>query len=266
MKGIQGLILAIGLGVVGALLNLAYLHNRSSDEKNINFIGIASDATINRGEVLREDQLVPVGIPERWVGNLRDFALLYDTRQTVIGSPAWRTIVGKTLLLAEDLKTPPQELKLGENERAMWIPVDTRGFVPSLVLPGDTVSFIASRSQMGAPTPAKPPEQPGADGAGNELASAPTGPTEIIGPFTILSLGNRLGSPEVMRAAKIPQVQENVMTIAVKVIKVKKNPDDPKSPEYEELEEKAATLWKVLQATNFRQVGVLLHERKTNKP
>jgi len=265
MKGVQGLILAIGLGVAGALFNWAYLYNSSRDVEKINFIGIKPGATINRGEVLREDQLVPVGIPERWVGNLKDFALLWDTRQTVIGSPVWRTIGGETLLLAEDLKTPPQELKLGENERAMWIPVDTRGFVPSLVLPGDTVSFIASRSQMGAPTPAKPPEQP-ADGAGNELASAPTGPTEIIGPFTILSLGNRLGSPEVMRAAKIPQVQENVMTIAVKVIKVKKNPDDPKSPEYEELEEKAATLWKVLQATNFRQVGVLLHERKTNKP
>ena len=253
MKGVQGLILAIGLGVAGALFNWAYLYNRSRDVEKINFIGIARGVTINRGEVLREDQLVPVGIPERWVGNLKDFALLYDTRQTVTGSPVWRTIGGETLLLAEDLKTPPQELKLGEDEKAMWIPVDTRAFVPSLVMPGDTVSFIASRSQMVAPTPAKPPEQPGGEGAGNEPASAPTGPMEIIGPFRVLSLGNRLGSPEVMRAAKIPQVQENVMTIAVKVVGG-------------QLEPKAQKLWSILQATNFRQVGILLHERKGGKP
>ena len=251
MKGVQGLILAIGLGVAGALFNWAYLYNRSRDVEKINFIGIAPGATINRGEVLREDQLVPVGIPERWVGNLKDFALLYDTRQTVTGSPVWRTIGGETLLLAEDLKTPPQELKLGEGEKGMWISVGTRAIVPSLVMPGDTVSFVVSRSQVGAPTPAKPPEQPGGEGAGNEPASAPTGPMEIIGPFRVLSLGNRLGSPEVMRAAKIPQVQEMILTVAVKVVGG-------------QLEPKAQ---KLLQANNANNiVGILLDERKTNKP
>ena len=123
--------------------------------------------TINRGEVLREDHLVPVGIPERWVGNLKEFAVLYDNRQTVVGSPVWRTLAGECLLLAEDLKTPPQELKLDEGEKAMWIPVDARAFVPSLVLPGDTVSFMVSRPLGGGPTPALRPV-PGAESSSGE--------------------------------------------------------------------------------------------------
>ena len=71
---------------------------------------------------------------------------------------------------------------------------------------------------------------------------------EIIGPFRVLSLGNRLGSSEVMQANHIPQVQENVMTISVQVVG-------------DELEPKAKKLWEALRRTNFRGVGVLLHPR-----
>ena len=51
------------------------------------------------------------------------------------------------------------------------------------------------------------------DNEESEEKGKSAGPIETIGPFKILALGNRLGSPEVMRAAKMPQLQENVLAI-----------------------------------------------------
>lgn len=74
----------------------------------------------------------------------------------------------------------------------------------------------------------------------------------MIGPFTILSLGNRLGTADVMAANHIPVQQENIMTIAVKV-------------HGGELDPLFRKLWDRLQQTNFRQVGVLLHPPSEQK-
>lgn len=130
----------------------------------------------------------------------------------------------------------------------MWVPVDARTFVASLVVPGDMVSFIVPKYAGTAPTPA--PAEPGPDGKPLPkpvpTASGPS--TEIIGPFKILSIGNRLGSTEVLRTAKMPQLQENVMTVSVKVING-------------ELEPRAQRLYLTL-STSGQQVGVLLHPRQ----
>ncbi len=243
MKGIQGLIVAAVLGVAAALLNWAYLHSRSSDEERVTFVGIKAGRTVNRGDVLHDDDLVPLRIPVRWVGNLKDFAVLYSEKQTVVGQPVWRTMTGECLLLAEDLRTPPQSLKLDEGESLMWIPV-TGAFVPSLVMPGDTVYFKVLKAAV--PTPIRS----GAEKPNPADDNSPSSdPVENIGPFKILALGNRLGSPEVMRAAKMPQIQENVLGIRV---------SDHVAGE----RDKADKLWGLLQATNFRQVGVELHNRR----
>ena len=68
----------------------------------------------------------------------------------------------------------------------------------------------------------------------------------MIGPFRILALGNRLGSQEVLRASGMSPSQENVMAVAVKVVKG-------------ELDEKGQKLLDTLRLTNFQQVQVLLH-------
>ena len=77
MKGIQGLIVAVGLGIAGAL-NWAYLASRSSQDATVSFVGIKNGQTVNRGEILRDDHFVELSIPERWVGNLKDFAVLHS--------------------------------------------------------------------------------------------------------------------------------------------------------------------------------------------
>lgn len=75
---------------------------------------------------------------------------------------------------------------------------------------------------------------------------------ETIGPFTILALGNRLGSLEVMKAAKMQPVQENVLAIRVG----KNGTEEAK---------RADQLWSLLQASNFRQVSIKLHSRNKDK-
>jgi hypothetical protein len=172
-------------------------------------------------------------------------------------------------LLQDDLKTPREQLELGKNQGAIFVPVDLKAFVPSLVTPGDKVSFLVSvPPRPNAPTPARHAEADkgaaGAAGAGGAAAepepltpvaepdaglSAESGATEIIGPFTVLSLGNRLNSAEVFKAAHIPQEQPNVMTIQVGL-------------EDNRLDDRSKKLWDRLKETNFRSVGVILHSRK----
>jgi len=242
MKSIHGLIIAVGLGIAGALFNWAYLSSKASQEEMLAFVGIKGGKTVNRGESLRDEDLVQVRIPRRLAGNLPDFAVSYADKGTVIGRKVNRHMTGERLLLRDDLTTPLEELELEDGESIMWIPVDTRAFVPSLVKPGDRVSFLINRSAL--PTPAAPvrPRDDTPD-------ALPAGPVETIGEFVILALGNRLSSTEIMRAGKMQQMQENVLAIRV---------SDHVAGE----RQRAETLWSLLQATNFRNVGVKLHNRK----
>ncbi|MCC6124576.1 MAG: hypothetical protein IT426_06425 [Pirellulales bacterium] len=257
MKGMQGLILAVVLGIVGAVFNLAYLMNRSSEKENVYFIGLKRDMMLNPGDKIKVEQIETVGIPKNSVGNLRDFAVLYESdtpleRHSVVGDKVERVIKGGRLLLKDDFSTPPPELKLEPDESAMFVPIDTRSIVTSLIVPGDQVMFLVSKTVPGKPTPAAPPAfsppgEPIADPANaEEPAAASSAPIEKIGPFKVLSIGNRLGTAEVMKSARIPQQQENVMTIGVKA----------------KDEAKALYLQSRLEATNYRQVGVRLLPRQ----
>lgn len=248
MKGIQGLLVAIVLGIAAAVFNWLYLTSKSKATETVAFVGIAPDVDVERGETLRESDLERVAIPSASVGNLEEFAILYSARQSVVGAPVWRQLTGGSLLLRQDLKTPPQELKFGENERVIWIPVDTRTFVASLVEPGDLVSFLVSSGRASFPTPANA-ENPGP----TEAEPPSSGPVDVIGPFEILALGNRLGSSEVMKAAKIPQMQENVAAVRATV------------DEAGNLAADAQKLMALLGATNFRPVGVMLHPRESSR-
>src|SRR5262249_47420532 len=125
---------------------------------------------------------------------------------------------------------------LAADEMGVWIPVDSRTFVPSLVNAGDNVSFIIPRVGGTFPTPADEPS------AAGKAASM----TETIGPFRILGLRNPLGSPEVLRASGQTPSQENVMAVAVKSVAG-------------EFDEKGQKLLDALRLTNFQQCQVILH-------
>jgi hypothetical protein len=239
MKNIHGLILALGMGIAAAMLNWAYLNSEARRVTMVDFIGVKPGVTIGRGERLVDENLVPVPVPLSQADTLRDFAIQFKDRNTVVTKNVTRTIVGGSLLLEDDLRPPPPELTLKKEEVALFIPVDTRSFVPSLVKPGDMVWFLVVSD--GAPTPAAGVAAP------TPAAGSPVPPsgTEAIGPFRVLSLGNRLGSADAMKASGIPQTQENVMTIPGELTAGK-------------LEPKAEKLLKHLHATNFRGMPIML--------
>lgn len=240
MKGARGLMVAGALGILGAFCNLFYLAQKSHDLAKVEFISIAPDVQINAGDRFKESDFVPLGIPHQGVGNLERSATLYSELRSVVGMAATRSYMPGELILQQDLRTPPPpDVKrlLGENERVLWLPVDTRTFVADLVNPGDQVSFIVPKlSRVGAP-PAV---------AEGETRLPVAEATEQLGPFRILALGNRLGSPEALRAAGGSPTQQNVMAIAVKMT----GPG---------LDEAGQKLSDILRLTNFQQVQVLLH-------
>lgn len=252
MKGIHGLILGLGVGIAAALFNWAYITRATGDIDAVAFVGLAPGKDLESGHILMEEDLVPVPIPAIPARRLKDFAYLYSDRASIVGLRITRPIPGGSLLLQDDLRPPPPKLRFGgqpvgnTEEIAMFIPIDIRTIVPSLLEPGDMVSFI-----VGGPTPviANPGTSPAANPPpeGNPGSGGP----QVIGKFKVLAIGNRLSSTEVHRAYQLPQGQENVLTISVRL-------------ESGRLEPKAERLWKMLEATNFRQVGVILHSREVS--
>lgn len=250
MKGITGLIVAIGLGIAAALLNFLYLNKEGEKDKEVGFVAV-KDA-IDPGDRLTGDNLEEVLIPKKRVGNLDEVAVPWDLRHTVVDQPVWRQLKAGSLLLDHDLDTPPPELKFDESleegveERAMFVPMDQRRSVPRLVVPGRYVDFVYTGTPMVAISTPEELAEPNLA----PRAARPSGEAKLIGPFRVLALGNRLGRPEVLRSSKTQQVQENVMAVAVKV-------------ENGKLEANAQTLLKLINETGGRGVGILLHPPKT---
>jgi len=260
MRGISGLILALAAGAVGAICNWIYLANKSPDFEKVSFIGIREGVTLAQGDRLKIEHLEEIQIPRARVGNLEKYAFLYADRRSVEGMTVSRIQVGPALLLQQDLRPPPPELKFASPHVLMWVSIDTGNFVPALITPGeDMVSFVVPSERGPAPTPAGKSILSGSTGDA-EKDETPPAPVrlppagespEIIGPFRVLALGNRVASSEVTRAAKISVSQENVLGIEAKL-------QDGK------LEPKAARLW-ALRSSGFQRLGVLRHAREGAK-
>ncbi|MCA9172734.1 MAG: hypothetical protein KDB23_33975, partial [Planctomycetales bacterium] len=80
-------------------------------------------------------------------------------------------------------------------------------------------------------------------------ADAVAGPTEEIGPFRVKSLGDRLGTLDVMKASRRAPVQERQIGIVV----------DTSKPEEVE---RAKRLRDRLANGDYRNIGIILNARK----
>ena len=129
MKGIQGLIIAVFLGLIGAGVNLAYLYKgrNMQDEK---FVGIKQGVKLKRGETILQEHLEEVSIPEANVGSLQDYAYLYSRVNTVAGQKSSRSYSGET---GEVLTILPLIKRLG---------------VPLIGMTGNAQSTLARRADM----------------------------------------------------------------------------------------------------------------------
>ena len=246
MKGVQGLLLSLGLGLAGAVCNWLYLERLAGREAKVSFIGIKADAQVNIGDKLLASHLVRVDIPRSAVGSLDQVAPLWGLKSTVEGLATSRSFRGGELVLTQDLRTPgAKDLndKLGKDEVAVWLPIDNRTFNSMRVNPDDEVTFLLPRVGTGgaSPTPISTP----AGGAGGSALN-----NEYVGRFRILELGSRTGRPEVQKAAGTRQANENVLAI---VAKFEGNTH---------LEAKAERVIEYLRASKSQGLQVILHPKK----
>lgn len=236
MKGALGLTIAAGLGIVGAICNWLYVQQLAADQETVSFIAVQRGVQLNIGDSFEESDLEPVPLPRNRAGSLIERAPLWSARKAVIGYGANRVFHGGEILFNFDLEAPAvRDLAdtLQENEVARWVPIDTRSVVTEQINPGDLVSF-----DLGArgPTPA---------GAGLPNAAGP----RIIGPFRVLSLGNRREPVNVAQGAR-PRGGSSANTIAI-VIKLIDG----------EYEPQAVQLFEALRALGTQGLGVQLHAR-----
>jgi hypothetical protein len=243
MKGVPGLLIAVGLAIAGGLCNWFYMAQKSRELDLVQFVGVA-EAGIKQGDIIQSSSLTSIPIPLRYAQRLKEVAPTYNDISTVVGMTAYRDFQGGELVLTQDLKTPPNnDLKrdLGTDEVAIWVNVDSRGFVPQFFAGGDEVSFIV---------PAVGPRQATAiSQPGQQLDQ----PTEVIGPFYILALGNRRGTADRAKAAGMSQTAENVIAIRVKKVSGT------------QLEEKAQLLLSRLRLSGNQALGLVMHSERKGK-
>lgn len=242
MKGAPGLILAVFLGLVGAVLNWIYLDNKTKDVDSVVFLGIKDGLEIRPGQQLRGSHFVEVKIPRRHAKTLKGFVYLYEDRATLENTLSTQNYEGGELVFRSDYRTPPAELKLEPNEELFFVPIDSRKFVPSLFNPGDWIEFeIPALTQQPTRTPNAPPPD-------NDATVAVVG-AERIGPFRIKSLGDRLGTLEVMKATRRAPMQERQLGIVI----------DTTKPEEVE---RAKRLRSRLARGDYRNIDVILLGKK----
>ena len=201
MKGIQGLIVAVLLGLVGFAFNMYYLNSSRDFEHDI-FIGVRKNASVERGTPLQRNHFEKISIPREFVGNLNEFALPWTDLDAVVGRKSIRNYERGGLLLRNDFRTAPDELQLVGGETAVSVPIDTRTTMTSQIIPGDTrVSFYVD--SRGIPSG-------GVD-------------SKWIGPFDVMAVGQRMSSTDVYNSRGGRGGGENMLTLKATDIKGKSN-------------------------------------------
>ena len=240
MKGVQGLIIAAAFGIVGGFCNWIYINRLAENKEKVAFVMIDDSAQINTGDRFQDAHFSVVQIPRENVGNLIETAVLWSDRATAVGYPANKAYRGGEILLRQDLQTPGRKdlsEMLAEDEVIVWVSVSSGNIVPEMLNPGNLVSFEV-------------PQIPGGGVVTSSSRELPGQPTELIGPFRILSLGTRTGKREVRRAAGVSSGPEHILAISVRM------------QEDGEMEPRAARLVRALRLTGDKALRVVLHSAK----
>lgn len=258
-----GLLIAASLALVAGVLNWKYLERKTTEIEMVSFMAIGDGVRVDPGDAFKESHFVSLDIPRKNSGYLKDSAVFFKDRDTVVGMKALRPYGSGDVILRQELKTPPAQLNLKPDELAMWVPVGSASSVSSLITPGDMVSFsvpkpgVMSRRPPKKKTEEETPEDPNEVqewnfGGVQDQPLITAGETEIIGPFRVISVGQRLGSNNVSRASGVRGGNSNTLGIAIK--RVGKGFE----PSAEKLRNRVISV-------GFRHAGVLLHPRDQKK-
>ena len=72
MRGLPGLLIAVGLGIVGAICNWYYLSRQAAQMEKVAFVALNGDAQLNLGDRFADDHFMQVQLPSNNLGNLQE--------------------------------------------------------------------------------------------------------------------------------------------------------------------------------------------------
>ena len=197
MKGAQGLMIAAGLGVVGAVCNWFYISRKAADLEKEEFVYVKASAKVRAGDPFKLEDFGKIEIPKKFVGDLDKTALRWE--DPADGRRRSRATAGfpKTrFLLQSDTRRLPQKAlsqALGPDEISWPVVVDPTRFVAENYNPGDMVLFFPPPASQVRDKNARRPSK--------------------AGPFRILRIGDRGGSGDIYRAGGRRTTRSNVITV-----------------------------------------------------
>ncbi len=97
--------------MVAGVLNWKYLERKSDEIEMVSFVSIKEGMMISPGDTFLEKHFSPMNIPKKSVGYLKDNAVLYADRFTIVSMKAIHRYRGGDMIFTQELKTPPEELK-----------------------------------------------------------------------------------------------------------------------------------------------------------
>ncbi len=230
MKGLPGVIVAVGLGFVAFASMWLYTSSLTDDAGTVQFVGVKQ--AVETGQTFTEDDFVAVKVPRTQARILKSFAIEWSLRSTLVGTRANRSYARDEFVLHQDVRAPARRSaseRIGKDEVVKWVPIDTRAFVSQQVNPGDLVAFTL-------PAP-----------------GSPNG-TQTIGPFEVLYLGARGGELDGASSRRRSSGGESLLAIRVKIMR----PPEPDKAWDGKLETKAETLFQLLRKSGFQAAEVSL--------
>lgn len=208
MRGMLGLIIAAALGALAVGVNMAYLHNKTKNADMVAFVGVRDGAQIDIGTMIKANHLQAVPVPRTHAKSMDSYVYQWRDRNLLIGMPSTKVYRGGELVFTDEYKTPLSKLQLDPSEMLYSVNVTNKS---PLIEPG---SFVMFQIPLVPDLPTNPDPNP--DGT-SPSPVMPATEYELVGPFEVAAIGNRIGDREVMKAYKIPQTNENQLGIILNV-------------------------------------------------
>lgn len=217
------LAIPIVLGLTAAGVNWLFMR-----EKPVPQYYARMRADLNRGDPFKDGLLERFPVDSEYVTYMPKTAVPYEQRETLFGREATRDLKKGDMILWQDSSHPGWEFNLQENEKALPISLEGISSVPKLLRVNDYISFLVAQG----------PEKP----KGN---TQPDVKVELVGPFRVLSVGDRVSRDSQERKTEGRVTDERMITVAVRI-------DDP-----QKIDDK---IRKVVTARGFdrRLVGLVL--------
>jgi hypothetical protein len=186
MKTWLRLVIPVGLGLAAVWLNTTVMNSKLQPQT---FIVVTDN--LEAGDSFRPSSIGPRSFSGK-VADLLESAVPWEDRAVILGREVPRPLRSGDLVLWRDATPPARELTPDEGEASLPISLGDIDIVPNLLLVGEEIGFYVNGSVLNSSLPINY-EDPEKFSVGLNLPGIPSASDpHYIGPFRILSVGQRL--------------------------------------------------------------------------